>query len=348
MLLAIDLAALDHHEGTITLISNAVNWDDSPERVDAAYDAAVASLDAMTRGLQTAAPPTTAVYDRPKPQYLRRRSPEEHTAAINVAKEAIRAGEAFQVVLSQRFEMTTDADPLDVYRVLRATNPSPYMYLLRLDGFDIVGSSPESLVTVRDRQATTHPIAGTRWRGVDPDEDALLEKDLLADEKERAEHVMLVDLGRNDLGRVCKPGSVHVVDFFRVERYSHVMHIVSTVTGELADGKTAYDAVAACFPAGTLSGAPKPRAMELIEELEPTRRGLYGGVVGYLDFGGDADTAIAIRTALMRDGTAYVQAGGGIVADSNPLAEDDECVNKAGAVLAAIATAQTMRPAANG
>jgi anthranilate synthase component 1 len=220
------------------------------------------------------------------------------------------------------------------------------MYLLRLDGFDIVGSSPESLVTVRDGVATTHPIAGTRWRGADPDEDALLEKDMLSDEKERAEHVMLVDLGRNDLGRVCKPGTVHVVDFFRVERYSHVMHIVSTVTGTLDEGKTAFDAVAACFPAGTLSGAPKPRAMELIEELEPTRRGLYGGVVGYLDFAGDADTAIAIRTALMRDGTAYVQAGAGIVADSDPDAEDTECVNKARAVLAAIATAQTMRPAA--
>ena len=246
--------------------------------------------------------------------------------------------------MSQRFEIDTDADPLDVYRVLRATNPSPYMYLLRLDGFDIVGSSPEALVTVRDGKATTHPIAGTRWRGADPEEDALLEKDLLADEKERAEHVMLVDLGRNDLGRVCKPGSVHVVDFFTVERYSHVMHIVSTVTGELAEGKTAYDAVAACFPAGTLSGAPKPRAMELIEELEPTRRGLYGGVVGYLDFAGDADTAIAIRTALMRDGVAYVQAGGGIVADSDPVAEDNECLNKARAVLSAIATAETMAP----
>ena len=347
MMLATDLAALDHHEGTITLIANAVNWDDSPERVDAAYDNAVRSLDEMSRALYTPAPPTVAVYERVKPRYLRRRTQDEHMAAVNAAKEAIHAGEAFQVVISQRFEVTTEADPHDVYRVQRATNPSPYMYLLRLDGFDIVGSSPESLVTVRDGQATTHPIAGTRWRGADPDEDAILEKDLLADEKERAEHVMLVDLGRNDLGRVCKPGSVHVVDFFRVERYSHVMHIVSTVTGQLADGRTAYDAVAACFPAGTLSGAPKPRAMELIEELEPTRRGLYGGVVGYLDFAGDADTAIAIRTALMRDGTAYVQAGGGIVADSNPVAEDDECVNKAGAVLAAISTAETMRAAAD-
>ncbi|MCP2248266.1 anthranilate synthase component I [Lentzea aerocolonigenes] len=345
MLLATDLAALDHHEGTVTLIANAINWDDSPERVDEAYDDAVRRLDEMTTALHTPAPPTAAVFARPKPEFRRRRSQAEHFEAVEKAKEAIRAGEAFQVVVSQRFEIDTDADALDIYRVLRTTNPSPYMYLLRLDGFDIVGCSPESLVTVRDGKATTHPIAGTRWRAEDPEEDALLEKDLLSDHKERAEHLMLVDLGRNDLGRVCKPGSVHVVDFFKVERYSHVMHIVSTVTGELAEGKTAYDAVAACFPAGTLSGAPKPRAMELIEELEPTRRGLYGGVVGYFDFAGDADTAIAIRTALVRDGVAYVQAGGGIVADSDPLAEDNECLNKAGAVLAAIATAQTMAPA---
>jgi anthranilate synthase component 1 len=345
MLFATDLAALDHHEGMITLIANAVNWDNSPERVDAAYDDAVARLDAMTAQLQTPAPPTVAMFARPRPEYRRNREPADYYAAVERAKEEIKAGEAFQVVVSQRFEMRTDADPLDIYRVLRTTNPSPYMYLLRLDGFDIVGSSPEALVTVRDGRVTMHPIAGTRWRSPDPEEDALLEKDLLADEKERAEHVMLVDLGRNDVGRVCKPGTVNVVDFFRVERYSHVMHIVSTVTGELADGKTAFDAVAACFPAGTLSGAPKPRAMELIEELEPTRRGLYGGVVGYLDFAGDADTAIAIRTGLIRDGVAYVQAGAGIVADSVPENEDTECVNKAGAVLAAIATAETMRPA---
>ncbi len=343
MLLATDLAALDHHEGTVTLIANAVNWDDSPERVDEAYDDAVARLERMTEQLCTPAPASAAVFERPEPEFMRRRTPEQHHAAIETAKEAIRAGEAFQVVLSQRFEMPTGADPLDVYRVLRTSNPSPYMYLLRLDGFDIVGSSPESLVTVRDGQVTTHPIAGTRWRGADPDEDLLLEQDLLADDKERAEHLMLVDLGRNDVGRVCRPGSVHVVDFFRIERYSHVMHLVSTVTGQLADGYTAFDAVAACFPAGTLSGAPKPRAMELIEELEPTRRGVYGGVVGYLDFAGDADTAIAIRTALLRDGTAYVQAGGGIVADSDPAAEDRECLTKARAVLSAIATAGTLR-----
>nr|WP_157527996.1 anthranilate synthase component I [Kibdelosporangium sp. MJ126-NF4]CEL16975.1 Anthranilate synthase, aminase component [Kibdelosporangium sp. MJ126-NF4]CTQ91796.1 Anthranilate synthase, aminase component (EC 4.1.3.27) [Kibdelosporangium sp. MJ126-NF4] len=348
MMMATDLAALDHHEGTITLIANAVNWDDSPQRVDEAYDDAVERLNRMSADLYTTAPPTAMVFERPKPEFLRRRTREEFGAAVETAKEAIRAGEAFQIVVSQRFEMPIEADSLDVYRILRTTNPSPYMYLLRLDGFDIVGSSPEALVTVRDGVVTTHPIAGTRWRGVDADEDAILEKDLLADEKERAEHVMLVDLGRNDLGRVCEPGSVHVVDFFRVERYSHVMHIVSTVTGKLAAGKTAFDAVTACFPAGTLSGAPKPRAMELIEQLEPTRRGLYGGVVGYLDFAGNADTAIAIRTALVQNGVAYVQAGAGIVADSNPAAEDDECQNKAGAVLSAIAMAETVRPAANG
>jgi anthranilate synthase component 1 len=349
MLLATDLAALDHHEGTITLIANAVNWDDSPERVDAAYEDAVRRLDEMTARLCTPAEPTVATFARPTPEFARRRSAEEHHEAVERAKEAIRAGEAFQIVVSQRFEMSTTADALDIYRVLRTTNPSPYMYLLRLDSpdgggpFDIVGSSPESLVTVRDGQATTHPIAGTRWRGADENEDALLEKELLNDEKERAEHLMLVDLGRNDLGRVCRAGSVRVVDFFRVERYSHVMHIVSTVTGKLAEDHNAFDAIAACFPAGTLSGAPKPRAMELIEEIEPTRRAQYGGVVGYLDFAGDADTAIAIRTALVRDGVAYVQAGGGIVADSDPVAEDQECLNKARAVLNAVATAQTLR-----
>ncbi|MDV6012681.1 anthranilate synthase component I [Haloechinothrix sp. LS1_15] len=353
MLLATDLAAYDHHEGTVTLIANAVNWDDSPKRVDAAYDDSVRRLDEMSRALGAAAPPSVSTFDRPSPQFRRRRTPEEYHAAVRGAVEAIHAGEAFQIVPSQRFEMATGADALDVYRVLRTSNPSPYMYLLRLDGFDsdgehvtfdIVGSSPESLVTVRDGRATTHPIAGTRWRAEDPDEDALLAKDLLADDKERAEHLMLVDLGRNDLGRVCKPGTVHVVESFAIERYSHVMHIVSTVTGELAEDATAFDAIAACFPAGTLTGAPKVRAMELIEQLEPSRRGLYGGVVGYFDFAGDADTAIAIRTALMRDGVAYVQAGGGVVADSEPEYEDNESLNKARTVLAAVAAAETMSP----
>ena len=306
----------------------------------------------MTGELAAAAPSTVAVYRPAEPQFTRRRSPAEHQAAVRTAKERIRDGEAFQIVVSQRFETGCAADSLDVYRVLRATNPSPYMYLLRLEStpsskgpaqrFDIVGSSPEALVTVREGQATTHPIAGTRWRGATEEEDLLLEKELRTDEKERAEHVMLVDLGRNDLGRVCRPGTVKVHSFFSVERYSHVMHLVSTVTGTLRADRNAFDAVTACFPAGTLSGAPKPRAMEIIEELEPTRRGLYGGIVGYLDFAGDADTAIAIRTALVRDGVAYVQAGGGIVADSDPVAEDTECLNKARAVLSAVATAATL------
>jgi anthranilate synthase component I len=351
MLLATDLAALDHHEGTVTLIANAVNWDDSPERADAAYDDAVARLDRMTAELGAPAPSTVAQYDPTAgrtPQVRRRFDRDAYLAAVETAQERIRAGDAFQVVVSQRFESDTDADALDVYRVLRATNPSPYMYLLRLTDaadrpFEIVGSSPEALVTVRDGVATTHPIAGTRWRGTDAEEDLLLEKDLLADEKERAEHLMLVDLGRNDLGRVCVPGTVKVHRFFDIERYSHVMHLVSTVSGRLRDDRSAFDAVAACFPAGTLSGAPKPKAMEIIEELEPTRRGLYGGIVGYLDFAGDADTAIAIRTGLLRDGVAHVQAGGGIVADSDPVAEDTEATNKARAVLAAVATAATLR-----
>jgi anthranilate synthase component 1 len=355
MLLATDLAAVDHHEGTITLIANAINWDASDERVDEAYDDAVARLDRMTAELAATAPSTVAVYHPAEPAFTRRRTPEQHHAAVEAAKEQIRAGEAFQVVVAQRFEVACESDPIDVYRVLRATNPSPYMYLLRLEAaatatrparpFDIVGSSPEALVTVADGVVTTHPIAGTRWRGVTEEEDIALEKDLRTDEKERAEHVMLVDLGRNDLGRVCEPGSVKVRSFFSVERYSHVMHLVSTVTGLLRRDRNAFDAVTACFPAGTLSGAPKPRAMEIIEELEPTRRGLYGGIVGYLDFAGNADTAIAIRTALVRDGVAYVQAGGGIVADSDPVAEDIECLNKARAVLSAVATAATLRTA---
>jgi len=353
LLLATDIAAVDHHEGTILLIANAINWDGTDERVDEAYDDAVARLDRMTAELAAPSPSTVAVYDSGAPEFERKRTQAEHFAAVEIAKEQIRAGECFQIVVSQRFEMDCPADPLDVYRVLRTTNPSPYMYLLSLSDesggtpFTIVGSSPEALVTVVDGQATTHPIAGTRWRGATEEEDELLEKDLRHDEKERSEHVMLVDLGRNDLGRVCEPGTVKVRNFFSVERYSHVMHLVSTVTGRLRADRNAVDAVLSCFPAGTLSGAPKVRAMQVIDELEPTRRGLYGGIVGYLDFAGNADTAIAIRTALVRDGRAYVQAGGGIVADSDPEAEDTECLNKARAVLSAVATASTLRrPAA--
>ncbi len=349
LLLAADLAAVDHHEGTITLIANAVNWNGSDEHVDEAYDEAVARLDVMTAALGQPLASTVATFTRPEPRHRAQRSIEEYGAVVERLVSEIEAGEAFQVVPSQRFEMDTPADPLDVYRMLRVSNPSPYMYLVNIPNevggtaFSIVGSSPEALVTVKDGWATTHPIAGTRWRGRTEDEDQLLEKELLADEKERAEHLMLVDLGRNDLGRVCVPGTVRVEDYSHIERYSHVMHLVSTVTGLLAEGRTPLDAVTACFPAGTLSGAPKVRAMELIEEVEMTRRGLYGGVVGYLDFAGNADFAIAIRTALMRDGTAYVQAGGGVVADSNGPYEYTESANKAKAVLAAIAAAETLR-----
>ncbi len=343
MMFATDLAVLDHDDGSVLLIANAVNYDDTDARVDEAWADAVSRLDAMTVDLSKTAPVLAATYDTDAEAVHRsNRTREDFLEAVERAKEEIRAGEAFQVVVSQRFEMSTTASALDVYRVLRRSNPSPYMYLLRFDGFDIVGSSPEALVKVNSGHALLHPIAGTRWRGQTPEEDARLAEELLADEKERAEHLMLVDLGRNDLGRVCLPGSVEVVDFMSVERYSHVMHIVSTVVGQLAPGRSAYDVLAACFPAGTLSGAPKPRAMELIEELEPTRRGVYGGAIGYLDFAGDLDLAIAIRTALLREGVAYVQAGGGIVADSDPAAEDTETRNKAAAVLRAIAAASTL------
>ncbi len=348
LLLATDIAAVDHHEGTITLIANAVNFNGSDDHVDSAYDDALARLDVMTTALGQPLSSTVATFTRPEPHPRAQRTEREYGAVVERLVKEIEAGEAFQVVPSQRFELDTAADPIDVYRMLRVTNPSPYMYLLQIPNefgetaFSIVGSSPEALVTVQDGRATTHPIAGTRWRGASEEDDQLLEKELLSDEKERAEHLMLVDLGRNDLGRVCVPGTVRVEDYSHIERYSHVMHLVSTVNGMLADGRTALDAVTACFPAGTLSGAPKVRAMELIEEVEITRRGLYGGVVGYLDFAGNADFAIAIRTALMRDGTAYVQAGGGVVADSNGPYEYTEAANKAKAVLAAIVAAETL------
>jgi anthranilate synthase component 1 len=299
----------------------------------------------MTLDLTRPVAPLAAAIDQAAaPAYRRLTDGADYQKAVAAAKEEIFAGEAFQIVLAQRFEAGTVAGPLDTYRVLRAANPSPYMYLLRFDGFDVVGSSPEALVKVTGNRALLHPIAGTRPRGATPQHDAELAAELLADPKERAEHVMLVDLGRNDLGRVCAPGSVEVVDFMSIERYSHVMHIVSTVVGTLAAGRDALDVLLACFPAGTVSGAPKPRAMEIIEALEPVRRGLYAGAVGYLGFAGDLDTAIAIRTALLRDGVAYVQAGAGIVADSEPELEDAECLSKAAAVLSAIAAAQTMRP----
>jgi anthranilate synthase component I len=350
MMLVTDLAVLDHADGTVLLVANVVRG-----LTDGSYDGAVARLDAMTAALAEPTPPSVATLDLAAvPDVGRQTSPVDHMARVERVKEHIRAGDAFQVVLSQRFEMRTDVDALDVYRVLRATNPSPYMYLLRFAGretpFDVVGSSPEALVTVTadtgaGSKAVLHPIAGTRPRGATPEDDTRLAAELLADPKERSEHVMLVDLGRNDLGRVCTPGSVAVVDFMQIERYSHVMHIVSTVVGRLQAGKDALDVLIATFPAGTLSGAPKPRAMEIIESLEPTRRALYGGTVGYVDATGDMDMAIAIRTAVLHDGTAYVQAGGGLVADSDPAAEQAECENKAAAVLRAVAAAGTLRGA---
>jgi anthranilate synthase component 1 len=312
----------------------------------------VGRLDAMTTALSRPLPPMVSTVEPiTDAGPLVSRTPEgEFPKAVAIAKEAIAAGECFQVVPSQRFERETTADPLDVYRVLRTRNPSPYMYLLRYDDVDIVGSSPEAHLKVTvgadgTRRALLHPIAGTRPRGTTPAEDAALAAELLADPKERAEHVMLVDLGRNDLGRVCRPGTVTVPEFAAIERYSHVMHIVSTVVGELRPDRSALDALVATFPAGTLTGAPKVRAMQLIEELEPVRRGLYGGTVGYVSFGGELDMAIAIRTALMRGGRAYVQAGAGVVADSDPHAEEAETRAKAATVLSAIAAAETLRAA---
>lgn len=360
-LLATDLAVVDHADGSVLLIANAVNYDGSDERVDLAWADAVARLDAMQAQLAAMPAPVPATFDpAARAQAVARTDEAAYLAAVEEAKERIRAGDAFQVVLSQRFSVPVASSGLDVYRVLRATNPSPSMFLLRIPADDgapaddhdgtlsdrtaveIVGSSPEALVTVKAGRCVVHPIAGTRPRGATPERDAELAEELLADEKERAEHLMLVDLARNDLGRVCRPGSVAVVEFMEVERYSHVMHLVSTVTGELAGGRTGLDALEATFPAGTLSGAPKPSAMAIIDELEPVRRGIYGGCVGYVDFAGDLDTAIAIRTAVIVDGIAHVQAGAGIVAMSDPAAEHAECASKAASALRAIAIAGTL------
>jgi anthranilate synthase component 1 len=347
MLVATDLAVVDHLQGSVLLIANALlPAGAAASEVDSRYDDAVSRLDAMTAALATPSAPSVATTRPvPAPDAASRTPPGTYQPAVKAALDAVRAGEVFQVQVGQRFEVATRADALDVYRVLRTLNPSPYMYLLRLDGFDIVGCSPEALVTVKSGEAVLHPIAGTRKRGSTPERDAALAAELMSDAKERAEHVMLVDLARNDLGRVSAPGTVRVVEFGALERYSHVWHIVSTVTGEVAAGRDALDVLTASFPAGTLTGAPKVRAMELIDELEPVRRGIYGGAVGYLDVAGDLDMAIAIRTAVMVGGTAYVQASAGIVADSDPAAEELETRNKARAVLQAIATAETLTPA---
>jgi anthranilate synthase component 1 len=344
-MLTSDLAVMDHNDGTIILIANAINWDGSDQRIDESYHDAVARLDRMQNELLTPlAGDVAQIPARTKPEFERNMTAEEFKAKIEIAKEEIRSGEAFQIVLSQRFSMSAEADALDIYRMLRLNNPSPYMYLFRFeDGYEVVGSSPEALVKVTGTEVMVHPIAGTRKRSSSIEEDVRLGEELLADPKERAEHLMLVDLGRNDLGRVCAPGSVEVIDFMHVERYSHVMHIVSTVIGKLAKNSSPIDALFSVFPAGTLSGAPKPRAMEIIESLEPTRRALYGGAIGYFDFTGNIDACIAIRTALIHKGTAYVQAGAGIVADSDPESENEETLNKAAAVLGAIAAANELK-----
>jgi anthranilate synthase component 1 len=273
-------------------------------------------------------------------------TPDEYRAMVLKAKEYIAAGDIFQVVLSQRFEAPFPLPPFALYRALRRTNPSPYLYFLNFGGFAVAGSSPEILVKVSGRVVTVRPIAGTRPRGETPHEDKALEDELLADAKERAEHLMLLDLGRNDVGRVAAIGSVRVTDQFFVERYSHVMHIVSNVEGELTPDRDALDALAAGFPAGTVSGAPKVRAMEIIDELEKEKRSLYAGAVGYFSAAGEMDTCIALRTALVKDGKMYVQAGAGIVADSDPAAEQQECVNKAKALFRAAEEARRFASAA--
>jgi len=346
MLLVTDLAAVDHHSCTITLIANAIVHPELTEaELDDAYADAQARLDAMQADLSRPAESTVVPHVQVPPKPARSRTaPGEFEQAVLRCLEAIRAGEVFQILPGQRFIAETTADAFDVYRALRTLNPSPYLYFLHFADFDIVGSSPEALVTVSDGRATIHPIAGTRPRGADPATDAALVAELLADPKERAEHVMLVDLARNDLGRVCVPGSVSVIEFGVVERYSHVWHIVSTVSGQVAADRDAFDVFTAAFPHGTVSGAPKVRAMQLLEEIEPVRRGIYAGAVGYFDPAGDMDLAIAIRTAVMTDGRAYVQAGAGVVADSVPANEEAETRNKARAVLQAIATAETLRP----
>ena len=353
MLLATDLAVLDHSDGSLLLIANAVNYDATDERVEEAWADAHERLDRMTTDLAASAGGTVAVIEAVDTEVSSSHTQAQFHDIVDQCKEAIRAGEAFQIVVSQRFSLPCVADSLDVYRALRASNPSPYMYLFRLphpDGtaYDVVGSSPEALVKVTGRRAITHPIAGSRPRGKTPEDDVRLGEELVADTKERAEHLMLVDLSRNDLQRVCRAGTVDTVEFMTVRHYSHIMHLESTVVGDLREGCGAYEALVATFPAGTLSGAPKPRAMALIDQMEGSRRGIYGGVVGYLDFAGDLDMAIAIRTALVKDGTAFVQAGAGIVADSVPQLEYEETQHKAAAVIRAVKAAAGMRSAAMG
>ena len=329
--------AFDHVKHRILIIANARITAD--EDLEALYQFACAKIQflerELERGLSHAQPG-----GRPAPEVTSNVTRDVFEAGVRAIKERIAAGDIYQAVLSQRFQASVAADALTIYRALRHVNPSPYMYFIRMGGLAIVGSSPEMLVRVEGGRVETHPIAGTRPRGRTEDEDMRLAEELKRNEKERAEHVMLVDLGRNDLGRVCDFGTVRVPQYMSVERYSHVMHLVSTVEGRLAADRDHLDALVSCFPAGTVSGAPKIRAMQILAELEPTRRDLYAGAVGYLDFAGNLDFCIAIRTITIRDGVARIQAGAGIVADSNPAAEYEETRDKARALLQAIAMAE--------
>jgi anthranilate synthase component 1 len=335
------MVIFDHLRKTILVVAHA---DVRSQTVESAYRAACARVDELCTAL---AEPRDSLQladidlsGWPQLAYRSNLTREQFEAAVSRAQEYIRAGDIFQVVLSQRLALETPATPRDIYRALRVVNPSPFMFLLELPEVSLIGSSPEIMVRVEDGKVTIRPLAGTRRRGATDDEDRALEQELLADEKERAEHVMLVDLARNDVGRVAEYGSVELSDVMKVERYSHVMHITSNVTGRLQPGKSALDALRSGLPAGTVSGAPKVRAMQIIDELEPHRRGPYGGAVGYLDFTGNMDTCIALRTLVMQGQTAYVQAGAGIVADSVPSSEYEETLNKARGLLKAIEVAE--------
>ncbi|MDH5589974.1 MAG: anthranilate synthase component I, partial [Gemmatimonadota bacterium] len=334
--------AIDNLRGrAMAIVSVPVEDGLAEAELDARYDAASRRIDQVLEELREGSPPAPlelAQEPEGDPEFTSSTTREDFEAGVERIREYIRAGDAFQVVLSQRLGVRLDATPFDLYRALRTLNPSPYLYFLEMDGLTLVGSSPEVLVRVEDDVVTVRPIAGTRPRGRTPEEERALADDLLADQKELAEHRMLVDLGRNDVGRVAEYGTVTVPDLMVVERYSHVMHLVSQVEGRLREGLSAMDVFKACFPAGTVSGAPKIRAMEIIDELEPVRRGPYAGAVGYFNYGGHTmDTAITIRTVVVKDGKAYVQAGAGVVFDSVAASEYEETLNKARALLRAAA-----------
>jgi anthranilate synthase component I len=342
LMLSDALVVFDHLKHTVTIIANA-DLQGEPD-VELAYEQAARTIAEVRAALAGPVPrgePVTgaSVPTRPMPEFQSNMPRERFEAMVARIVEYIYAGDAFQVVPSQRWSAPVPVEAFSIYRGLRAVNPSPYMYFLDFGDFQVAGASPEPLLTVSGRQVSTKPIAGTRPRGATPEDDRRIERELLGDEKERAEHVMLVDLGRNDLGRVCEYGSVTVDELMEIESYSHVMHIVSTVSGTLREDVGAMDALRAVLPAGTLSGAPKVRAMQIIDELEPVKRGGYGGAIGYLSYAGDLDTAIHIRTVVVKDGVAHVQAGGGTVADAKPEYEYEESVAKARAVMQAIALA---------